>query len=339
MLTERDYIEIINKVMKQNCSCTDHGFETDATQIEISDSKLLFSMDNYSEEDLLRENDPYSMGWNLAAGSISDIYAAGGIPKYFGHSMSVSQTWDEKYVEKFTLGIANVLQKTDTIFMGGDLSKAKKWKYTASVIGTLAGNPLTRKGAKAKDIIYITGKIGIGNLEAAFTLFSDKKISSAISNKIETRYKLHSEKAKLVRKYGTACIDTSDGTFNSLNILSEINSVGYVIDNLPIHSKGILFAKLVSLPKELLFLGECGEYELLFTIDQNDEESFLKEAKEQRLVYHRLGRVVANRNFKKLITKQNAELNLSEIQFRARDFENVKDYLKAITNSISKQRM
>ncbi|MCK4820325.1 thiamine-monophosphate kinase, partial [bacterium] len=140
-----------------------------------------------------------------------------------------------------------------------------------------------------------------------------------------------------INKFATACIDTSDGVYKALTTISELNNTGYEVSDLPYIKKGIMVTKLVSLPKTLLFLGECGEYELLFTIKPDDEEEFLYAAEKNNLKFYRLGAILSD-NQKQILNEDNIDINLSTLKIQARDYDDVKDYLKAITGWIQERK-
>ena len=71
-------------------------------------------------------------------------------------------------------------------FLGGDLNTGKEWNLYCLLIGSAVSQPLQRNGAKAGDMIYLTGPAGRGNLQAGMNLFLDKIppfIQSAIPEK------------------------------------------------------------------------------------------------------------------------------------------------------------
>ncbi|MCD4779026.1 MAG: thiamine-monophosphate kinase [Candidatus Omnitrophica bacterium] len=331
---EKKTIEMINSMFPQSNRRLNKCFESDAEVISLDDKQFLFTIDEFSGEDMFRENDPYTLGWNVAAGGISDIFACAGIPLFYGHAMVVSNAWNEDFIRKFTGGVADVLKKTDTVFIGGDFGKAKNWHYTASIIGKTGNRPLNRTGASVGDAIYLSGKIGSGNLEAALKLYSDDKRLKMISAVIKNRFCLRFKESAFIGEYANCCIDTSDGVFNALNTISEINSVGYEISDLPYINTGSLGASAISLPKELLLLGEAGEYELLFTVSIKDEKDFLWRGKQKKFNFYKIGRVIDS---SRILIDGDRSMDLSHLHVRARDFDERKEYLEYLINYLKEQ--
>ncbi|MDP2924463.1 MAG: AIR synthase related protein [Candidatus Omnitrophota bacterium] len=332
---EKKIIEMITGMFPESKQHLNKCFESDAEVISFADKRLLFTIDEFSSEDMFRDNDPYFLGWNVAAGGISDISACAGIPLFYGHAMVVSTAWNKDFIKKFTQGVADVLKKTDTAFIGGDFGKAKDWRCTAVVIGKAGNKLLSRKGAAVGDKIYLSGKIGLGNLEAAFKFYSHDKRLKIVSTIVKSKFPLRLKESVFISDYATCCIDTSDGVFNALNILAEINSIGYEIRDLPYIDIGSFGASAISLPKELLLLGEAGEYELLFTIRPSDEQVFIKRAKQEGFSFYKIGKFIES---SRVLFDRNRLIDLSGLHVRARDFDDRKEYLEYLINYLKEHK-
>ncbi len=326
MSKEKEMIEIINKHMPKSPTQLNKLFESDAEIIDFQSKRLAYSMDEFSEEDLLSDEDAYTLGWNMAVGCISDILASGGNPKYYAHSLAVNRTWTKEYIEKLSMGIGKALEEAGMSFIGGDFSIAKTWRYTGSIIGELIGNPLLRRGAKVGDLIFISGRIGAGNIDAALKLYWDNPRDIKIPKQFKSRFKLRKNEALLIKEFAHCCIDTSDGVLSALKAVSDINETGYKVSYLPYKKRGIFLAKLLNLPKELLFFGGCGEYELLFTISKEASEDFLIQSKKRNFKFYKIGEI-KEKDIQLLHTKEK-EIDLNLYDLCARDYENPKDYLK-----------
>ncbi len=324
MSKEKEMIEMIQKHMPKSSMQLNKPFQSDAEIIDFHGNKLVYTIDEFSEEDMFRDEDPYVLGWNMTAGTISDIFACGGRPEYYAHSIAVNPSWTSEYVEKLSMGISDVLKRTGMFFIGGDFSYADSWRYTGSAIGQLTDTPIIRKGAEVGDEIFITGKIGTGNIDAALKLYSHDRIAQQIKN----MFVLRNKEAGLIRQYCNCCIDTSDGVYRALSAISEINKTGYELRHLPYKTEGILLGKSLNLPIEMLFLGECGEYELLFTMKKGNSEDFFKKASEENLNFFKIGEVKES-GIKRLFT-DNQVIDLRAYHLNARDYHDKKSFLMDI---------
>lgn len=334
MSVEKSLIELIDHILPKDPTSLTRCFEADAQVIRLGAGTFVFSTDGFSHEDLLQEKDPCRLGWNVAVGAISDILAVGGVPLFYAHAMSIEPRWNAAFIERFSRGVARALELSGITFIGGDLGRSGEWKYAASVIGTLVGEPVLRKGASEGDSIYLSGEVGAGNLEAAMSLYARRVGCAAAASRISGKFPLRLSEARLMKKYATSAIDTSDGVFDALSTLSEINGTGYIVENLPYLRRGVLLAKLLAVPTSLLFFGGCGEYELLFTVKREEETAFLSEAREKGLRFYRLGRITGGKSPQKILREDGARIDLSQVSMSARDFTTAEEYLEKLQTMV-----
>jgi thiamine-monophosphate kinase len=323
MISEKAICELLSALLPQGR--LNGCFESDAEIIHMTGGQCLFTTDEFSAEDLFRENEPYLLGWNIAAGAISDILACGGVPLYYAHALTVDPRWDAEYLSQFGCGVRDVLIATGAQFIGGDCGRSELWRCTVSVIGSCEGRPILRRGAAPGDAIYLSGSIGAGNREAALKLQADPNVQRTDPTK--TQFPLRLQESAIMRKYASACIDTSDGVWAALNTLADLNGCGYVVADLPYFAPAVQLCQHVSLPKTLLFLGESGEYELLFTLRPEQEPLFLAEAQTSSGHFHRLGHITSS---ERTLREDGQVIDLSSLQIQARDYENPQRYVAAL---------
>lgn len=302
-MKERELIELISGRMPRANTQLNGLFEADAEILTFGDRYLLFSTDEFSDEDLFSTKDPRALGHNIACAAISDILACGGTPLYYAHSLTVDSRFDKRYMERFSDGVGEVLQEAGAGFIGGDFGRADSWRCCVSVIG-ITDKPVLRSGARAGDHIYITGPVGAGNVQAALGLYHVPFTG------IIPHFNLRIHALDDIRTYATSCIDTSDGLFQSVKLIADMSRTGFALTGLPYLGAGKMLAKLTGLPIEMLALCECGEYELLFTSSAE-------------LPYTKIGRV----------TKQERTLggrDVAHIDLSARSHKDLSTYLKEV---------
>jgi thiamine-monophosphate kinase len=336
MNKEREIIEKIISILPQSEFLQNNFFESDAEILNYNNKKLLFSIDEFSQEDFFSDNNPYELGGNVAIATISDVLASGGRLLFYAHSLTIdNKNWDNKFIEDFSKGIANVLKQTNTGFIGGDTGVSELWKYTGVVIGE-AENPITRIGAKDGDLIYMTGQVGAGNIEAAKTLYVNNNLIDIKLSLPIFKLNLRHKESKFINSYATSCIDSSDGVLNAINTISKLNNVGYKITKLPYSQVVIQFCELISKPKCLFFMGECGEYELVFTIKEKHKDLFIQEAKSNKLSFTQIG--VIQKDHQKLLQTKDYNIDFTNYTISARDYSNISDYLHELINYVKKNR-
>ena len=321
MNVEENIISLISEQLPRSKKQVNELFESDAEILKKKRGFLLFSVDDFSKEDHFRTANPYQLGKNLAVATLSDIFASGGTPQYFSHSLALNpEKWGNSFLIKLSRGVAEILLETGTAFIGGDLGTAEEWHYTGIVIGH-SDKPLMRKKTAPGELIYMTGNCGTGNLEAALQLFN---IDSDILTQFELRYK----EARLIQEFATTCIDSSDGIVNALRTISSLNKTGFLIDRVNPDPIASAYMAKLKLPEELLFLGECGEYELVFTIKPEDEKNFLAEAESRELYFTKIGTIQEE---EKMLLSGSVHYDLSDFNIGGRDFADPQEYIIALT--------
>ena len=348
MMSEHDICELLSSLLPSGR--LNRCFESDAEVLDFEGRRCLFTTDEFSAEDLFRENDPYALGWNIAVGGISDILASGGRPLFYAHALTVERRWTGEYVSQFGCGVRDALVASGTRFIGGDCGRSEIWRCTVSVIGSCEGPPVLRLGAVPGDLIYLSGSVGAGNLEAALTLdlasasdvqrppriseFGFPSASGASDFGSRVRFPLRLAEAAVMRKHASACMDTSDGVCAALNTLADLNGCGFTVASLPYLPAGVRYLEQIGLPTPLLFLGECGEYELLFAVKPQHEAMLLEEARNTGLGFHRLGVFTTNG---RELREGGRTLDLGSLRLHARDFEHPQQYLTALLHWLEEQ--
>ncbi|MGA2298192.1 MAG: AIR synthase related protein [FCB group bacterium] len=328
MDAENQIIKTILGNFKSDSRHLNEFFHSDSEIIRLGNKDYLLTVDNYSDEDHFRTNNPYVLGRNLAVSTLSDIFACGGKPLFFANSLTKADGWDIEYINEFSKGISDVLKDCDAAFIGGDLGSSQNWNFTGVAIGE-SDRIVTRKGASQGDLIYLTGPIGNGNFESASQL---TKLGQGLENLFENniiQFPLRLKESELVSKYASSCIDTSDGLFKSLNIVSEINDTGFLISDIPYSEQGLMLTNSLHLPEEILMFGESGEYELLFTITPEQENSLLTDSRKFEIQLFKIGSISYNKQ--KLLQKSKEIINFNDFEIYARSFKNHYDYIGQLT--------
>src|SRR5205823_3775557 len=103
----------------------------------------------------------YDLGYYLAIANFSDIAAMGAKPLAL---LSVVRYPPEMADSDFDLvlqGIADGAQACSAANVGGDIGEAERLMLSATALGVCApGRALLRSGAKAGDVLCLTGEVG-----------------------------------------------------------------------------------------------------------------------------------------------------------------------------------
>ncbi len=126
-------------------------------------------------------------------------------------------------------------------------------------------------------------------------------------------------------------MDTSDGLWASLNTLAELNHCGYAVADVPRLAQATAFCAQAGIPPLLLLFGECGEYELLFTVHPENQWQLESEARDNGCSLHRIGEMTASG---RSLQEGTSRLHLDDLQLQARDFESPRTYLAGLAQQL-----
>lgn len=271
-------------------------FQADAEIIRLADRDdeyLVLKTDGIHEE--IRERlyeDPYLIGWMTVTAPVSDLAAVGAAPFGLLLSLVMPPAPDAGWLALFKAGVQDACQAYHMHVLGGDTNFDSSFSASATAVAWLKERkPLLRTGMQPGDYLYASALLGSGNAYAYYRLFDQR-----IQVPYQPRARL--DAMNRIGRYASACIDTSDGLFPALSVLSEMNNTGF---DLTVPLEAVLHPavepvqQLSSLPSWMFLAGPHGEYELLFTIPETAYEQFTETSWDEDWQPLLLGRVVAEK--------------------------------------------
>ncbi len=297
MRGEFDFIESVRRRAARNKNA-------ERVSLGIGDDAAVFNsknLDTVITTDLLVEEIDFRLDWTTPqflghkslAASLSDIAAMGARPRYALLSIGVPQKiWKTKFVDEFYEGFFRLAGEHHVVLIGGDTSRTPDRVVIDSiVIGEAKRNCVVRRsGAKAGDLIFITGALGGAAAGLHLLQAGDKVRNRSQKSEVRSQNRMGiselrrksrmSAKENLLRRHllpaprvewgrvlgektlATAMIDLSDGLSSDLAHLCRASEVGARIDSsmIPI-DPSLNEARAIELA---LHGGE--DYELLFTV-------------------------------------------------------------------------
>jgi thiamine-monophosphate kinase len=208
-------------------------------------------------------------------------------------------------------GINEACNKCGTYVIGGDTNTGRNLIISATAIGIIKNkNFNTRIGCEPGDILYTTGKLGVGN---AYALSQLTEMERKVKYKPVARLKA----GYAVRGIASSCIDTSDGAIASLDQLMRLNNVGIKLDAdwdliLDDEAKSILNES--GLPLWFLLAGHHGEFELIFSVPPKNESLLKKISSEHSLHFLRIGEIQNKKGFYLNINNKLVQLPTDKIR-------------------------
>jgi len=230
------------------------------------------------------------LGYKAVAVNLSDIYAMMATPTHITIALGVSNKFSVEALEEFYEGVYAACEKFDVDLIGGDTSSSKiGFIISVTAIGEVAPDKyVTRSGAKVNNLVCVSGNLGAAYLGLQL-LEREKKIfleNPAIQPDLQSQKYLVGRilkpepRADIVEWLQensiapTSMIDVSDGLSSEMLHLCADSDTGCIIyeDKIPIHDDARAMAIEFNIGAAACALSGGEDYELLFTIKQEDYE-------------------------------------------------------------------
>ena len=266
------------------------GVGDDAAVLAIKDKNILVTTD------LLVEGVHFDLsymplkhlGYKAVVVNVSDIYAMNGIATQITVSIAVSNRFTLEAVEALYEGIQLACKTYNVDLVGGDTtSSTKGLLISITAIGEAKKeNIVYRNTAKPNDLLVVTGDLGAAYLGLQ-VLEREKRVFEVNPNSqpdltnysylVEKQLKPEARKdmVELLAALDvkpTAMIDISDGLSSEILHLCTQSKVGCNLyeEKIPLDPQVIATCEEFDLNSTTIALSGGEDYELLFTISQND---------------------------------------------------------------------
>lgn len=278
------------------------GVGDDCAFLDIGDKRIAVTTDMMALGTHFLDNaDPYTVGRKSLAVNLSDLAAAGAVPKAFFLSISLPSI-DEQWLKAYSKGLMEESFRYGCPLRGGDTVKApvidgKPSKITISItaLGELpAGKGLTRSGAQPGDDIWVSGTPGdafaaLGDIWGYWKCApSDYRYFKSRMDKPTARVALG---MGLLNLASSSC-DISDGLIGDLQHILDRSGVSAVL-----HWKDFPLSEAMhNMPEEVrrrCVLSGGDDYELLFTASAEHRARILELSQRLRIPATRIGEITS----------------------------------------------
>ena len=218
--------------------------------------------------------------------SLSDIAAMGGKPEFSLLTLGIPKSlielnWDEFFASYFALA-----EKFGVTLIGGDTSSSPdKLVIDSIVMGSCErGKAIRRSTAKIGDAIFVTGELGASAAGLQFLLKGETEKNNSITAHLMPQPRVEFGIALGATGIIHSMMDVSDGLAQDLSHICAESKVSAIL-----HAEAIPVAPHANF-EQALSGGE--DYELLFTANRTDENTFLKLANDYSLRLSRIGQII-----------------------------------------------
>ncbi|MEM6720570.1 MAG: thiamine-phosphate kinase [Bacteroidota bacterium] len=289
-LGEFGLIDHLTANFKITQSSTVKGIGDDAAVLDFESKKVVVSTD------LLVEGVHFDLsymplkhlGYKAVVVNVSDIYAMNAKATQVTISIAVSNRFPLEALEELYAGIQLAAKMYNVDVIGGDTtSSTKGLLISVTAIGEVEAEKIAyRNGAKENDLLVVTGDIG-GAFLGLKVLQREKSVFEVNPNNqpdldmysyiIERQLKPEARKdipplLQDLEVKPTSMIDISDGLSSEIMHLCKQSRVGCNLyeDKIPLDPQVISTCEEFNLDSTMVALSGGEDYELLFTISQED---------------------------------------------------------------------
>lgn len=256
------------------------------------------------------------LGYKSVVVNVSDVYAMNASPTHITLSIAISNRFSVEALEDFYEGVYAACDKYGIDLIGGDTTTSQKgFVISVTAVGEVLQDKFVKRSTAQKgDLLCVSGDLGAAYIGLAL-LEREKKIfieSPQVQPDLEgEKYVigrlLKPEARKDIIEFfeksavtPTSMIDVSDGLSSEILHICKQSELGCVLyeEKIPIHNDTKNAAYKFEMDPTACALSGGEDYELLFTVSQNDYDKLV--LNEQISV---IGYMTEAEKGKKIITK------------------------------------
>ena len=271
----------------------------------------------------LAEDPPGLIGRKLLRVNLSDLAAMGARPRGYLLATAFPKDLDEAWIAAFAAGLAEDQAVFGIALYGGDtVSTPGPLTLSLTAFGEVPqGRALSRAGARAGDLVYVSGTIGDGALGLRVLRGEYPALSAEERAALAARYQLPEPRLALgealaAQGLASAALDVSDGLVADLAHITQASGVAAEVEAGSVPLSPAARAALSSDPALLPGLLSGGDdYELLFSAAPERAGELADLAQALDLPLAPIGRLVAGSGVR-VLDQKGREMDLSEAGWR-----------------------
>ena len=232
------------------------------------------------------------LGYKSVIVNLSDIYAMNAIPTHVTLSIAFSNRFSLEAMDEFYEGVYAACEKYDVDLVGGDTTSSQKgFVISITAIGEVTPDKFVKRStAKKGDLLCVSGFVGaaflgLTILEREKRIFAETGSQPDLEDQAYIVGKLLKPEARkdIVEFFAaseitpTSMIDVSDGLSSETLHICKQSNLGCIMyeEKIPIHEDARQFAYKLELDPTACALSGGEDYELLFTLAQEDYDKIV----------------------------------------------------------------
>lgn len=241
--------------------------------------------------------DPVALGHKALAVNLSDLAAMGARPLGFTLALALPRA-DAAWLAGFSAGLFALADAAACPLVGGDTTQGPL-NISITVFGQVPpGQELRRSGARAGDLVWVSGRLGDARL-ALEALLGQTALAPELLARTRQRLERPTPRLDLglaLRGIASAAADVSDGLCGDLGHILAASGVGADLELGALLGSDAISADLRTQPRERALrcaLAGGDDYELVFTAPAAAREALLQAARAAATPVSCLGRISA----------------------------------------------
>ncbi len=296
-LGEFDLIARFFAPLSQN-SAGAFGLRDDVALVDVSDGcQLVAKTDAVIAGVHFRLDDPpEDVARKALRVNLSDLASKGARPLGFLQALALNDSIDDAYLERYAAGLAADVTQFGIPLLGGDTTAGPgPFTIAISALGEVPrGTAILRSGAKAGDLLFVSGTIGDAALGLA-CLERQLDLPASSRAHLTARYRVPQPRLALgqaLRGLASAGLDISDGLVADAGHMAASSSVAIEIDcdRIPL-SDGARAAVIKDSAWRQSILGGGDDYELLLAVPPSRAQAAIDAAARADVALAEIGRV------------------------------------------------
>jgi thiamine-monophosphate kinase len=268
-LGEFGFLERVRSWLEPTSATVGIGDDAAVTPLSAG-SSVVAAADAMVEDVHFRWNwsSPADVGWKAVTVNVSDIAAMGAMPRWILVTLGVPPDTAEKRLRGLYEGMDEACRAYGCELVGGDTVRTPTTVIAVTALGEIEGDPLRRSGAKAGDVLAVTGPLGRAACGLNLLMSGDPTKGppgdalACIDAHRRPLARVHEGRA-LLRSGVHAAIDLSDGLASDVRRLAEASGVGAELQTVPIAPEAKRVADARGWDAEAMALAGGEDMELL----------------------------------------------------------------------------
>ncbi|HEU4669120.1 MAG TPA: thiamine-phosphate kinase [Dyella sp.] len=242
---------------------------------------------------------PADVGWKVLAVNLSDLAAMGATPAWALLALTLPaqpSAAQQARVDGLAEGFAQLARTHGVALVGGDTTRGP-FALSVAVHGFVPpGQALRRDGARAGDLVFVTGTLG--DAAAALQRLAQAADPDEEKRRAWLRTRLNRPQPRVaaglaLRDRASACIDISDGLLADLGHLCSASAVGAELDAARLPLSSALLGCCEPITARDCALSGGDDYELCFTVSPARAAEVQADLARLGCGATRIGRIVA----------------------------------------------